>query len=148
MMNETDSTTAQEQLIDTMIDLARLSQSHRIIIAGRDSLGIHRALHCRGFVHASTTAACRTSRGQHSAGLIVGDRSFQDLETSLVCTSQLLNATAAIVVSIESPERGLRLRVRTKQEQLVFRIEAGVRCQQGFLLSAYRCNFASIAKAA
>jgi len=25
---------------------------------------------------------------------------------------------------------------------------AGVRCQQGFLLSAYRCNFASIAKAA
>jgi hypothetical protein len=38
--------------------------------------------------------------------------------------------------------------VRTKLEQLGFRIEAGVRCQQGFLLSAYRCNFASIAKAA
>ncbi len=78
----------------------------------------------------------------------MGDRSFQDLETSLVRTSQLLNATATIVVSIESPERGLSLRVRTKLEQLGFRIEAGVRCQQGFLLSAYRCNFASIAKAA
>jgi hypothetical protein len=59
-----------------------------------------------------------------------------------------LNATATIVVSIESPERGLSLRVRTKLEQLGFRVEAGVRCQQGFLLSAYRCNFASIAKAA
>ena len=148
MMTQTDSATAQEQFIDTMIDLARLSQSHRIIIAGRDSLGIHRALHCRGFIRAATTATCRTSCGQHSAGLIVGDRSFQDLETSLVRTSQLLNATATIVVSIESPERGLSLRVRTKLEQLGFRIEAGVRCQQGFLLSAYRCNFASIAKAA
>lgn len=147
-MTQTNSATAQDQLIDTMVDLARLSQSHRIIIAGRDSLGIHRALHRRGFVHAATTATCRTSCGQHSAGLIVGDRSFPDLEASLVRASQLLNATAIIVVSIESPERGLSLRVHTKLEQLGFRIEAGVRCQQGFLLSAYRCNFGLIAKAA
>jgi threonyl-tRNA synthetase len=107
---------------------------------------IHRQLHRRGFWHCSITGSF-TQFGRYSAALIAGDRSRQAQEASLAHVSPLLNATATIVVSIDSEQKGLSLRVRTRLEQLGFRIEADVRCQQAFLLSAYRCNVTSIAKA-
>jgi hypothetical protein len=147
-LDQTDRAAARERMVDTMIDLARVARSHRIVAAGADSLRIHRALYRRGFVRCATAGTCGIPLGQSSAAFIAGDRSYPGLEASLVRVSRFLNATTTIVVSIESEENGLSLRVRAKLEQLGFRIEAGVRCQQAFLLSAYRCNVAAIAKAA
>jgi hypothetical protein len=146
-LNQTDAA-ARGRMVDTMIDLARLATSHRVIAAGTDGVRMHRALYRRGFARCATASTCGMSRGQYSAAFIAGDRSYRELEASLVRVSPFLNATATIVVSIESGEDGLSFRVRAKLEQLGFRIEAGVRCQQALLLSAYRCNFAAIAKAA
>ncbi|NVN86958.1 MAG: hypothetical protein HXX15_12830 [Rhodopseudomonas sp.] len=139
--------TPRQQAVDIMIDLARLTRSHRIAVAGSESVQIHRHLHRRGFARCSIVGS-GVQFGRYSAALIAGDRSHQALEASLARVSPLLDATASVVVSIDSEEKGLSLRVRTRLDQLRFRIEAGVRCQQAFLLSAYRCNVASIAKAA
>jgi hypothetical protein len=46
----------REQVIDTMIGLTRLSNLHRTIVAGSDSLELYLALRRRGYVRVATTA--------------------------------------------------------------------------------------------
>ena len=51
-------------------------------------------------------------------------------------------------VLIESRESGVCLKIRSRLEQMGFRIEAGVRCQQGLVLSAHRQGFGQMENAA
>jgi hypothetical protein len=137
-MGQPHSVSNQEQVVDTMIDLTRLSNLHRAIVAGSDSLELYLALRRRGFIRVATTATCRIPRGQHAVGLITGQNSLQAIEAALAQISQFLSPSAAIAVLIDSRESGFCLKIRIALEQMGFRIEAGVRCQQGFVLSAYR----------
>jgi hypothetical protein len=138
----------REQVVDTMIELTRLSNLHRAIVAGSDSLELYLALRRRGFVRVATTATCRIPRGQHAVGLITGQNSLRAVEAALAEISQFLCTSAAIAVLIDSRESGFCLKIRTKLEQMGFRIEAGVRCQQGLVLFAYRQGFGQMEKAA
>jgi hypothetical protein len=147
-MDQPHSVSNREQVIDTMIDLTRLSNLHRTIIAGSDSLELYLALRRRGFVRVATTATCRIPRGQHTVGLITGQNSPGAIEAALTQISQFLSTSAAIAVLIDSRESGFCLKIRTKLEQMGFRIEAGVRCQQGLVLSAYRQGFGQMENAA
>jgi hypothetical protein len=147
-MNKPHSVSNREQVVDTMIGLTRLSNLHRAIIAGSDSLELYLALRRRGFIRVATTANCRIPRGQHAVGLIAGQNSLQVIEAALTQISQFLSANAAIAILIDSRESGLSLKIRTRLEQMGFRIEAGVRCQQGFVLSAYRQGFGQMENAA
>jgi hypothetical protein len=140
-MDQPHSNTSREQLVDTMIDLTRLSSLHRAIVAGSDSLELYLALQRRGFVRVTTTATCRIPRRQHAVGLITGRNSLQAVEAPLCQIAQFLSPNAAIAVLIDSRESGFCLKIRTKLGQMGFRIEAGVRCQQGLVLSAYRQGF-------
>jgi hypothetical protein len=142
------SVSSREQVVDTMIGLTRLSNLHRAIVAGSDSLELYLALRRRGFVRVATTATCRVPRGQHVVGLITGQNSLRAIEAALAEISQFLSASAAIAVLIDSRESSFCLRIREKLEQMGFRIEAGVRCEQGLVLSAYRQGFAEIKKVA
>ena len=54
----------------------------------------------------------------------------------------------AIAALINSRESGFCLKVRTRLEQMGFRVEAGVRCQRGLVLSAYRRGFGQMENAA
>ena len=136
-----------EPVVDTMIELTRLSNLHRAILAGSDSLELYLALRRRGFIRVSTTETCRIPRGQHSIGLITGRNSLAAIEAALTRISPFLCTSAAIAVLINSRESGFCLRIRTRLEQMGFRIEAGVRCQQGLVLSAYRQRFGQMEKA-
>jgi hypothetical protein len=147
-MVQLHSVSDREQVVDTMIDLTRLSSPHRAIIAGGDSLQLCLALRRRGFMRVATTTTCRIPRGQHSVGLITGSNSRQAIEAALAEISQFLCASAAIAVLIDSRESGFCLKIRAKLEQMGFRIEAGVRCQQGLVLSAYRQGFGQMEIAA
>jgi hypothetical protein len=147
-MTQPHSTSEREQVVDTMIELTRLSGLHRAIIAGSSGLELYLSLRRRGFMRVSTTATCRTPKAQHAVGLISGQNSLQAMETALTEISQFLSASAAIAVLIDSRESGFSLRTRTRLEQMGFRIEAGVRCQQGFVLSAYRHGFGQMENAA
>jgi hypothetical protein len=138
----------REQVIDTMIGLTRLSNLHRTIVAGSDSLELYLALRRRGFVRVATTATCRIPKGQHAVGLITGQNSLRAIDAALAEISQFLSASAVIAVLIDSRESSFCLRIRTKLEQMGFRIEAGVRCEQGLVLSAYRQGFAQMENAA
>jgi hypothetical protein len=142
------SASNREQIVDTMIELTRLSYLHRAIVAGSDSLELYLALRRRGFVRVATTATCRIRKRQHAIGLITGQNSLADIEAALAQISQFLSASAAIAVLIDSRESGFCLKIRAKLEQLGFRIEAGVRCQQGLVVSAYRRGFGQMKNAA
>jgi hypothetical protein len=146
-MLQPNSSSSREQIVDTMIELTRLSNRHRTIVAGADSLDLYLALRRRGFFHVATTVTC-LPRAEHSVGLVTGQNSPQALEATLVDISRFLRTTAAIAVLIDSYEVGLGLRIRAKLEQLGFRIEAGVRCQQGFVLSAHRHGYGEMKNAA
>jgi hypothetical protein len=147
-MVQPDSGQNREQIIDTMIELTRLSKLHRAFVAGSDSLELYLALRRRGFIRVATTATCRIPRGQHAVGLIKGQNSLRAIEATLAEVSQFLCTSAAIAVLVNSRESGFCLKIRTKLEQMGFQIEAGVRCQQGLVLSAYRRGFGQMENAA
>ena len=135
------SASNREQVVDTMIDLTRLSNLYRAIVAGHDSMELYLALRRRGFVRVATTATCRVPKQQHAVGLITGQNSLLAIEAALTQISQFLSPSAAIAVLMDSRESGFCMKIRTRLEQMGFRIEAGVRCQQGLVLSAYRQGF-------
>jgi hypothetical protein len=147
-MSKPHSMPGWEQVVDTMIELTHLSYLHRAIVAGSGSLELCVALRRRGFILAATTTTCRIAKGQHAVGLITGENSLQSVETALAQISQFLNATATIAVLIDSRESGFCLKVRERLEQMGFRIEAGVRCRQGLVLSAYRHGYGQMENAA
>lgn len=142
------SVSSREQVVDTMIELTRLSNLHRAIIAGSDSLELYLALRRRGFIRVATTATCRIPKQQHAVGLITGQSSLQAIKAALAQISQFLSGSAAIAVLIDSRESGFSLKIRAKLEQMGFRIEAGVRCQLGLVLSAYRQGYGQMENAA
>jgi hypothetical protein len=147
-MLQPHSGSSQEQVVDTMIELTRLSSLHRAIVAGSDELELYLALRRRGFVRVATTATCRLPRAQHAVGLITGQNSPEPVETALGQISPFLCASAAIAVLICSREGGSSLKIRAALQAMGFRIEAGVRCQQGLVLSAYRHGFGQMENAA
>ena len=145
-MVQPDSVANREQVIDTMVGLTRLSTFHRAIAAGGDSMELYLALRRRGFIRVATPTICRVPKGQHAVGLIMGQNTLRAIEAALAQISQYLSASATIAILIDSRESGLK--IRTRLEQLGFRIEAGVRCQQGLVLSAYRRGFGQMENAA
>jgi hypothetical protein len=147
-MGQFHSGSDREQVIDTMIGLTRLSNLHRAIVAGGDSMEMYLALRRRGFIRVATPETCRVPKGQHAVGLITGRNSLLASEAALARISPFLGASAAIAVLIDSRESGFCLKVRSRLEQMGFRIEAGVRCQQGLVLSACRQGFGQMEKAA
>jgi hypothetical protein len=147
-MTQSFSTAAHEQIIDTMIRLTRLSNSNRAIVAGGNVEETFVALHRRGFLRLTTAGISRAPFGQCSVGFVAGQNSLQALETAISEISPLLSPTATVAVLIDSRESGFGLKIREKLERAGFRIEAGVRCQQGFVLCAQRQKFCEIAKAA
>jgi hypothetical protein len=140
-MSQPHSISNREQVVDTMIDLTRLFNLHRAIVAGSDAMELYLALRRRGFIRVATTATCRIPKRQHAVCLITGQNSLQSIEAALGQISQYLSPSAAIAVLVDSHERGFCLTIRNLLEQTGFRIEAGVRCQQGLVLSAYRQGF-------
>jgi hypothetical protein len=138
----------QEQVVDTMIGLTRLTHLQRAIVAGSGSLELYLALRRRGLVRVATTLTCRIAKGQHAVGMIAGRNSLAAIEAALVELSPFLGSSAAITVLIDCREIGAGLRIRERLAQIGFRIEAGVRCPQGFVLSAIRRGFGRMQRAA
>jgi hypothetical protein len=147
-MAQPRSVSDQEQVVDTMIGLTRLTGLHRAIVAGSGSMEFYLALRRRGFLRVATAATCRIPKGQHAVALITGRNSLQAIEAALVELSPFLSTSASVAVLIDSREIGAGQRIREKLEQMGFRIEAGVRCQEGFVLSAVRHGFGQMENAA
>jgi hypothetical protein len=142
------STTDRDQVVETMISLTHLSKLDRAIVAGDDCTDLYLALRRRGFTRIGLPSRFRLRNPTFSVGLITVQDVFSAFETALSQVAPSLGAAAAIAVLIKSSEAGFALKIRKKLEQLGFRIEAGVRCHQGFVLSAYRQSSAQMKWAA
>ena len=142
------SASGREQVLDTMVGLTRLSNSQRAIIAGDDGMELYLELWRRGFVRVANVLTCGIPRRQHTIGLIAGREAPEPIERALAEISPFLSTNATIAVLIDTRGSNCGPRIRTKLQQMGFQIEAGVRCQQGLVLSAYRQGFGQMEKAA
>jgi len=140
------STSSAGHILDTMISLTRAGPLHRLIIAGSDSMELYLVLRRRGFIRVTTTDICRTARAQHAVGLIAGQHSSRGIESVLDQISPFLSTNAGLALLVGSRENALK--IRSKLDALGFRIEAGVRCTSGLVLSAYRQGYEQMVKAA
>lgn len=147
-MVQPHSAESREQVVDTMIGLTRLSSLQRAIVAGSDRMEFYLALRRRGFLRVATSATSRIPRGQHAVGLIAGQDSPGAIEAALAEISPFLCTHADVAILIDSRESDASLKIRMRLEQMGFQIEAGVRCQQGLVLSAHRQGFAQMESAA
>jgi hypothetical protein len=147
-MVQPHSASGREQVLDTMVGLTRLSSLQRAIIAGEDGMELYLELWRRGFARVATVLTCGIPRGQHTIGLIAGRETPEPVERALTEISPFLCTNATIAVLIDTREGNCGLRIRRKLQQMGFQIEAGVRCQQGLVLSAYRQGFGQMEKAA
>jgi hypothetical protein len=135
------TSTGGDQVVETMIALTHLSNLSRAIVAGRDSTALYLALRRRGFVRIGLPSLSQSRKAGCAVGLVTVENSFTEFETALGQVAPSLGAVAAIAVLIKSSESGFALKVRKKLEQHGFRIEAGVRCSEGFVMSAFRQGF-------
>ena len=134
-----------------MIGLTRLSLLQRAIIAGNGGMELYRGLRRRGFMRVATIPSSWTPRRQHVIGLLA-DRNSAAIEKALSEVDPFLAANATVAVLIDSDDNAAPGNpgpgVRTKLQQMGFQVEAGVRCHQGFVLSACRQGFSQIERAA
>jgi hypothetical protein len=145
-MVQLHSASDQAQVLDTMIGLTRLSLLQRAIIAGNGGMELYLGLRRRGFMRVTMASTGWMPRRQHAIALLA-DHTSTAIETALGEISPFLAANATVAVLIDS-DSSSSAGVRTKLQQMRFQIEAGVRCHQGFVLSACRQGFSRIERAA
>jgi len=133
-----------DQILDTMISLTRLASLQRVIVAGDDSMALYLALRRLGFLRATTPAICRIPKAQHGVGLVISRNA--GAEAILDQLSPFLATNAAIALLVGSRDNNSK--IRTKLQNLGFRIEAGVRCTSGLVLSACRQGYGQMERAA
>src|SRR5690349_13835418 len=133
-----------EQVIDIFVALARPCPLDSVIITGTESMELYLSLRRRGFAQVATPATCRIPRRRHIIGLVTG----QNPIAALAQASPFLSANSAIAVLIEPREGESSMTIRHKLQQMGFRIEAGVRCQRGFVLFACRRGCSQMEQAA
>lgn len=142
------STSSDLQAVDVMVQLTHAAVSHRVMVAGPKTFDLYLDLVERGFRRVATTTTCRIPCGQHDLAFIAGHHSVQALEPALARLVPFLSARAIIAVRIEAHENRLGGKVQLLLERLGFRIEAGSRCEHGFVLSARRREWVDVAQAA
>jgi hypothetical protein len=133
-----------DQILDTMISLTRLGSLQRVIVAGDDSMALYLALRRLGFPRVTTPTICRIPRAQHGVGLAINRNAGVEAILDQLSPFLAINAAVALVVGAGDNSS----KIRTKLRNLGFRIEAGVRCTSGLVLSACREGYGQMEHAA
>jgi hypothetical protein len=128
-----------DRITGMMIELAQCSAEDRIILAGSNEPDRSFKLHNRGFSRVVTTATCKLSRRQYDVAFVEWrQHSIKALETTLDWLVHFLSPMGVLVIWIDvAPERR---KLRSAIEKLGFHVEAGARCESGFVVSARRVN--------
>ena len=138
-MSKIDLNLPNERIIATMVELARCSKLHRIILVGSNGSDHELALHRRGYHRIATTASCGLPRGQYDAAFVEWElNSIKALETTLDWLVHFLAAAGVLVIWIAPHTDHQRL--GSMLERLGFRVEAGTRCERGLAVSARRLD--------
>jgi len=138
-MNQSQHKASGEKVIETMVELARCSKLHRIILSG--SRGPHHIfeLHRRGYNRIATTTTCGLPDGRFDVAFVDWQlQSIKALEATLDWLVHFLASTGVLVIWIDACERRDHRKLGSILERLGFRIEAGTRCEHSFAISARR----------
>lgn len=140
---------ANETVVDCVLDLARCSRQHRILIAGSGNAALMTGLHQRGYYRVETIASCGAPRGQYDVALIDWrGRSVRALAATLDWLVHFLAPSAVLVVWIDAHERAGGGRLQSVLERSGFQIEVGTRSPAGCGVAACRRDPAPKAAAA
>jgi hypothetical protein len=140
-MNKPKPTASGERVVETMIELARCSKLHRIIVAGAN--GPHRMfeLNRRGYDRVATTATCGLPAGQYDVAFVDWRlHSIKALETMLDWLVHFLAPASVLVIWIDTDECTDNRKLGSMLERLGFRVEVGTRCERGLAISARRLD--------
>jgi hypothetical protein len=139
----------RERMVDSMVELARCSKLHRIIVAGLTASELMFALHRRGYVRVGTTATCGLPHGQYGVALVDWQgRSIKALESTLDWLVQFLASSSVLVIQLDSPERAANRKLESILGRLGFYIEVGTLCEHGLAIAARRRDASQMAVAA
>jgi hypothetical protein len=138
-MDTLHATASAEQIIATMIELARCSNRHRIIVAGSKGPRQMFELHRRGYNRVATTADCGLPRGQYDVALVEWQlHSIKALETTLAWLVHFLAPSSVLVIWIDSTEATNQRKLGSMLRKLGFALETGTRCEGGLAIAARR----------
>ena len=138
-MNQSARAASGEKIIETMIELARCSKLHRIIVAGSKSLSHMFELHDRGYNRVVTAACYSLRRGRYDVGFIDWrQQQVEALESKLDWLAPLLAPTSVLVIWLDAKERTEHRKLDQILARLAFRVEAGTCCEDGVAISAIR----------
>lgn len=138
-----------DRIVGPLIELARCSKFHRIVVAGSNVPELMSELYLRGHVRVATIATCVSPRGQYDVALIGWQgRSISALETTLDWLVHFLASSAVLVIRIDTPERTTNRKVASILERLGFHVEVGILCEHGLTISARRRGAPAMAVAA
>jgi hypothetical protein len=76
------------RIVGPLIELARCSKFHRIIVAGSKGPELMSELYLRGYVRVATTATCGSPRGQYDVALVCWQGRRSPSNTGLDSSSQ------------------------------------------------------------
>jgi hypothetical protein len=148
-MTKFNPTPSDERIVDAMVQLARATKTHRMIIAGNNGDGIFLELHRRGYAKITTTKGSRAPCGQHDVAFLASNReSIEELEAILDRLVYFLSANGVLVVWVGPHERMPDRKLRIALTKLGFRIESGTVCENGVAVAARRLESSPVAKAA
>jgi hypothetical protein len=128
-----------DRKVDSIIELGRCSDRHRILLAGASDPDPVSQWRSRGYHRVATIAASRLPRGQYDVAVVEWrQHSIRALETMLEWLVHFLSPQGVLVIWIDGTPASARRNLRSVIERLGFRIETGKRCQDGFAVSASR----------
>jgi hypothetical protein len=140
---------ARERIVDSMVELARCSKLHRIIVAGSTTPELMFALHRRGYMRVRTTATCGLPHGQYGVAMVDWQgRSIKALESTLDWLVPFLASSSVLVIWLDSPERTANRKLESILDRLDFYVEVGTLCEHGLAISARRRDARQMAVAA
>jgi len=146
-MTQSRSELASGQIVDSMLELARCSKQHRILVSGSHLPQVMKGLHRRGYYRVDTAASCGLPHGQYHIGLINWHgHSVKALEATLEWLVHFLASSALLVVWVDGREANRLL--QSMLESFNFQVEVGTRCGDGIGILACRRDRAAAAMAA
>ncbi len=132
-----------------MLELARCSKKHRILISGSRSIELMFALQQRGYARAAASANCGKPKGQYDVALIDWrQRTLQSLETTLDWLLPFLAPAAVVVIWIDPRKQAVHQILRAALEKRGLAIEAGTVNDAGIAISARRRSAYPLSQAA
>ena len=137
------------RIIDPMVELARCSPQHRIVVAGTRGVELTLELQGRGYARASSTANCGHAEAQYDVTLVDWrQRTFNTLEKTLDWLTGFLRPAGVLVVWMDPQKPSARQDLRSALERRGFVVEAATVRDDGSAVSARRYQALPMSQAA